>query len=100
MLPSLTPMATRIARSRVKNSAASAADRRSGSVTISISGTPLRLKSRYVRRAESAKPSCSDLPGVLLEVHARDPDRRLAIARSATRSRPCSASGWSYCEIW
>ncbi len=43
MLPSLTPSQTRIARSRLKNSAASAADRRSGSVTISMSGTPLRL---------------------------------------------------------
>ncbi len=46
MLPSLTPSATSISRSRVKHAAASAADRRSGSVTISMSGTPLRLKSR------------------------------------------------------
>ena len=45
MLPSFTPSHTSIARSRLKNSAASAAERRSGSVTISISGTPLRLKS-------------------------------------------------------
>ena len=51
-----------MARSRAKNSAASAADRRSGSVTISISGTPLRLKSRWVRVPESANPSWSDLP--------------------------------------
>ena len=43
MLPSLTPSQTRMSRSRVKNSAASAAERRSGSETISMSGTPLRL---------------------------------------------------------
>jgi hypothetical protein len=43
MLPSFTPMATRMARRRVKHSAASAALRRSGSLTISMSGTPLRL---------------------------------------------------------
>ena len=42
--------------------AASAADRRSGSVTISMSGTPLRLKSRYVLRPESGSPSCRDFP--------------------------------------
>ena len=62
MLPSFTPIATRIARRRLKKSLASAAERRSGSVTISMSGTPLRLKSRYVKRSESANPSCSDLP--------------------------------------
>jgi hypothetical protein len=43
MLPSLTPSHTRISRSRVKNSDASAGDRMSGSLTISMSGTPLRL---------------------------------------------------------
>jgi hypothetical protein len=32
-----------MSRSRSKNSAASAGDRMSGSLTISISGTPLRL---------------------------------------------------------
>ena len=31
-------------------------------VTISMSGTPARLKSRYVRSPQSANPSCSDLP--------------------------------------
>ena len=43
MLPSFTPSHTRMPRSRLKNSAASGADRKSGSLTISISGTPLRL---------------------------------------------------------
>ena len=62
MFPSLTPTATSTSRTRLNASAASAADRRSGSVTISMSGTPLRLKSRWVERAESAKPSCRDLP--------------------------------------
>ncbi len=46
MLPSFTPSATSVSRSRVKQAAASRADRMSGSVTISMSGTPLRLKSR------------------------------------------------------
>ena len=43
MLPSLTPIDTRISRRRVKNSDASEAERMSGSDTISMSGTPLRL---------------------------------------------------------
>jgi hypothetical protein len=43
MFPSLTPIQTRMSRRREKNSAASAAERMSGSETISISGTLLRL---------------------------------------------------------
>ena len=43
MLPSFTPSHTRISRSWLKNSAAWTADRMSGSDTISMSGTPLRL---------------------------------------------------------
>jgi hypothetical protein len=62
MLPSLTPSQTRSWRSRSKKVAASSAERMSGSETISMSGTPLRLKSRYVFRSESAKPSWRDLP--------------------------------------
>jgi hypothetical protein len=43
MLPSLTPSQTSVSRRRLKNSAASAAERMSGSETISMRGTPLRL---------------------------------------------------------
>jgi len=44
MSPLLTPMYCRIARSRMTYSRAWSALRRSGSETISISGTPARLK--------------------------------------------------------
>ena len=50
MLPSFTPSAIRISRSRRNASAASSAARKSGCVTISMSGVPLRLKSTYVWR--------------------------------------------------
>ena len=45
MFTSDTPMRRSVACSRRPNSAASAAPRRSGSVTISTSGVPPRLKS-------------------------------------------------------
>ena len=97
-LPSLTAIARNSARSRLKKSAAPALVRRSGWVTISISGTPLRLKSRWVARPEPAKPSCSDLPA--------SSSRCTRMMRTATvcpsdsySTRPSVASGCSYCEI-
>ena len=100
MLPSVTPVATRIARSRLKNSAASAAERRSGWVTISISGTPLRLKSRPVDRDPSRRsPSCSDLPASSSRWTRMIPTRR-ASPRASNSSAPSVASGRSYWEIW
>ena len=84
---------------RLKKSAADALERRSGWVTTSISGTPLRLKSRCVARPDTGKPSCSDLPA--------SSSRCTRMMRTSTCRpsdsycmRPSVASGWSYCEIW
>ena len=94
MLPSLTPTATRTSRTRLNASAASAADRRSGSVTISMSGTPLRLKSRWVERAESGEAVMQRLAGVLFHVDARDADaHRAAVGGEARSTRRSRAAG-------
>ena len=79
---------------------ASAAERMSGSLTISMSGTPARLRSMAV---DAGKRSWIDLPGVLLHVHARDADREFADPlprRLPMPDPPPVASGWSNCEIW
>ena len=92
MLPSVTPVATRIARIRLKYSRASAAERTSGWLTISMSGTPLRLKSSAVIRSESASPSCSDLPAsssrwTRMMPTRRVPPRGLELERAVGRQR-------------
>ena len=56
MFTSDTPMRRSVAWSRRPNSAASAAERRSGSVTISTSGVPARLKSTTLRSAPWIRP--------------------------------------------
>ena len=81
MLPSVTPVATRIARIRLKHSAASAADRTSGWLTISMSGTPLRLKSSAVVAIRIGERLVQRLAGVLFEVDADDPDPARVAAR-------------------
>ena len=43
MFPSFTPSQTSVSRRCSKNAAASLAERKSGSLTISMSGTPARL---------------------------------------------------------
>ena len=76
------------------NSAASAAERRSGSVTISTSGVPPRLKSTTLASAPWMRPGAAgvhELGGVLLEVHAVDAH----VAQPAV-----AASGMSYWLIW
>ena len=76
MLTSLTPSARSVARSSSSHSRACAGERRSGSVTISTSGVPPRLKSTTERSEPWMRPlapEVDELRGVLLEVHAVDP---------------------------
>jgi hypothetical protein len=56
MFTSDTPMRRSVAWSRRPKSAASAAERRSGSVTISTSGVPQRLKSTTLVSAPWMRP--------------------------------------------
>ena len=96
MFTSLTPSwAHRRAQQAAATRRACSAERTSGSVTISASGVPPRLKSTMLRvRAvdASAGADVDELGGVLLEVHAMDADLP---ERSRRRS-----SGSSYWEIW
>ena len=69
-LPSLTPRNMRTSRKRRRYSAASSAERRSGSLTISRSGTPARLRSTPGAVAADA---VEVLAGVLLHVDPGEP---------------------------
>jgi len=96
MLPSFTPSQTRMARSAFRYSTASSAERRSGSETISRSGTPARLRSTPEAPGEA---SWTFLPA--------SSSRWMRVSRmrlsppSVTRSSPPpSQIGSSYCEIW
>ena len=63
-----------------------------------MSGTPLRLKSRCVERAESAKPSCSDLPAsssMWMRVMPTRTARPPAAKRSRRRSPAAGRTGRS-----
>ncbi len=76
-LPSFTPSAIRIARSVLRYSIASSMERRSGSQTISSSGTPARLRSTPDAVGGDV---VQVLAGVLLHVDAGEPDpARLAV---------------------
>ncbi len=57
MLPSQTPRYSRMARKARRYAAASSGERMSGSDTVSMSGTPERLKSTRLDRAVSRGPS-------------------------------------------
>ena len=95
MFTSETPRCRSVARSSRSHSAACAAERRSGSVTISTSGVPPRLKSTTLASAPWMRPDAPgvhELGGVLLQVHAVDAH----VAQAAV----AAASGMSYWEIW
>ena len=95
MFTSDTPMRRSVAWSRRPNSAASAAERRSGSVTISTSGVPPRLKSTTLRLGAVDAPGAAgvhELGRVLLQVHAVD--------AHVARGGPPVQSGMSYWLIW
>ena len=75
MFTSLTPSRRSVVRSSRSQSPAASAERRSGSVTISASGVPPRLKSTTLDAEPWILPAGADvdeLGGVLLEVHAVD----------------------------
>ena len=77
MLTSETPSTRSVERSRFSQSRACSAERRSGSVTISTSGVPPRLKSTTLRVGAVDPPALADvheLRRVLLEVDAVDAD--------------------------
>ena len=95
MFTSETPSWRSVARSSCAHSRAWAALRMSGSVTISTSGVPPRLKSTSEAPEPWIRPELADvdqLRGVLLEVGAVDPD-----VAEAARCRP---AGTSYWLIW
>ena len=94
----MAPTVVSTSRSRLKKSAATAPDRMSGSVTISTSGVPARLKSRHVPVAASGV-SCSDLPASS-SMWTRVMRTSCASPSNCQRTRPASANGRSYCEIW
>jgi hypothetical protein len=94
MFTSETPIRRSVAWSRRPNSAASAASRRSGSVTISTSGVPPRLKSTMLVCAPWIRPelpACTSL--------AASSSRWTRWMRTSP-SRPFRASGMSYWLIW
>ena len=71
----------------------------SGSVTISISGAPERLKSTRLTFAPVGVGGVDELGGVLLEVRPRDPTVN-GPSDVSNVSRPRDASGRSYWLIW
>ncbi len=75
MFTSLTPSWRSVVRSSRSHSLACSAERTSGSVTISASGVPPRLKSTIEASEPWIRPlapTCDQLRRVLLEVHAVD----------------------------
>ena len=97
MSPSETPSASdRLAQARGKPRPRSG-ERRSGSLTISISGVPQRLKStRAVRAGQRPRPALVDgLGRVLLEMHALEADDVVAVGRRHGQLEPPLQSGSS-----
>ena len=99
MLPVETPSARRIARSFWRYARASAGERRSGLLTISISGTPERFMSAKL----AAWPSLS-LPWTSRAVSSSRWTRSIPIRRTwpstSTSIQPSWQNGRSYWEIW
>jgi hypothetical protein len=81
----------------LRNATASPALRKSGSVTISSSGVPARFRSMPLMPWKS---SCRDLPGVLLEVRARDADVPRRAVGQAEMKRPRPTMGSANWLIW
>ena len=95
-LPSFTPRYTSTSRSAFRYSPASSELRRSGSLTISISGTPARLRST---KLSPPPASWMFLPASSSRWMRRMPMRFSIPSTSMTRL-PYSHSGWSYWLIW
>ena len=94
MFTSETPMRRSVAWSSLPNSAASPGERRSGSVTISTSGVPPRLKSTTLVSAPWMRP---ELPACVSFAASSSMCTRWM---RTSPSRPFRASGMSYWLIW
>ena len=94
MSTSLTPSSRRVVRSTFSHSRACSAERTSGSVTISTSGVPPRLKSTTLR----SEPWIRPLPPAWTSLAASS-SRCTRWIRTSPR-RPAPHSGSSYWEIW
>ena len=99
MLPSLTPIQTSTWRSRCMYSRASAALRMSGSETISMSGTPQRLRLTRELVEVWMSPLWISLPVSSSRWTRVIPTTRCLPSTSRARWPPWD-SGRSYCEIW
>src|SRR5438477_609368 len=99
MSPLLTPMYCRMARNRTTYSRASSALRRSGSDTISINGTPDRLKLTSELCASWMAPSWSSLPVSSSRWTRVMPQRHGSPLTSKSRW-PRRLNGRSYCEVF
>ena len=94
MLTSETPSWRTVSRSSRAHSAASAASRRSGSVTISTSGVPPRLKSTSEAPEPWIRP---DSPTWIIFAASSS---RWARWMRTSPSRPAPQIGMSYWLIW
>ena len=94
MFTSETPSRLSVARSRRAHSAASSAERRSGSVTISTSGVPPRLKSTTLASAPWMRP----LAPACVSFAASS--SRCTRWMRTSPSRPSRHSGMSNWLIW
>ena len=77
----------------------------SGSLTISMSGTPARLKSTPLRWSDPGNPSWTSFPAsssiwIRLIPTVRSTAAEPGPASSRMRTAPSSASGNSYWVIW
>jgi hypothetical protein len=97
MLPSQMPSQVTSACSAFAYSTASADERMSGSVTISSSGVPARLRSMPVMPAKILR---AGLAGVLFEVGAGQANGPGLVADEGTRPLPPCTTGISYWLIW
>ena len=88
-----------MARSWRRYSAPSSGVRMSGSLTISIRGTPQRLKSTRLDSASSMIPAWTSLPVSSSRCTRRMPTRFVS-PPTVNVIQPCSDRGSSYWEIW
>ncbi len=99
MSQSLTPMVCRVFLSRPRKAIACSGERMSGSVTISTSGVPQRLKSTTEESAPAIRPPAPPAWTSLAASSSRC--ARVMPTRAPSTSRwPRTQIGWSYWLIW
>jgi len=99
MLPVETPSARTIERSFWRYARASAAERMSGLLTISISGTPERFMSAKLAACPEESVPCTSR-AVSSSWWTRSMPIRRTVPSTSTSIQPLMANGRSYCEIW